>query len=423
MPRKKKIEPAKEITIVEDATVKVKNELVNGKYSLSLLEMKMVMALAAHINKNADDFETCSIRVRELGEYMGLSEDKCYQSIKATAKKLLSRSLFFEWYKTTNSRKKSWLGASWFDYIFYDDEESTVEFRFATMIKPMLLQISEAYAQLECKPLMAFKCMYSNRFLLYVVEWEKIQPHTIKIEDLRELLQLGKKYKQFGEFRTYVIEPAVREINALTEYEVTAEPVKRGRRYDSYNFYIKRKTAKAKIKPKKKAVDTDAVPAEWTEDQNALYNDIVGLGLLKKDAKNFINEKALEEIRISVEYAKKQDAAGKVKNFGAYLYKAIADGYGVATARGAAQEEAARKAQEKDRIDNMTPEQKAAYMSHQDMLKQAAELTAAGKAEKAEEREVNWENPQKIKEMYEIILNAKHEAVAAENAKRKKINQ
>lgn len=423
MPRKKKIEPAKEITIVEDATVKVKNELVNGKYSLSLLEMKMVMALAAHINKNADDFETCSIRVRELGEYMGLSEDKCYQSIKATAKKLLSRSLFFEWYKTTNSRKKSWLGSSWFDYIFYDDEESTVEFRFATMIKPMLLQISEAYAQLECKPLMAFKCMYSNRFLLYVVEWEKIQPHTIKIEDLRELLQLGKKYKQFGEFRTYVIEPAVREINALTEYEVTAEPVKRGRRYDSYNFYIRRKTAKAKIKPKKKAVDTDAVPAEWTEDQNALYNDIVGLGLLKKDAKNFINEKALEEIKISVEYAKTQDAAGKVKNFGAYLYKAIADGYGVATARGAAQEEAARKAQEKDRIDNMTPEQKAAYMSHQDMLKQAAELTAAGKAEKAEEREVNWENPQKIKEMYEIILNAKHEAVAAENAKRKKINQ
>lgn len=423
MPRKKKIEPAKEITIVEDATLKVKNELVNGKYSLSLLEMKMVMALAAHINKNADDFETCSIRVRELGEYMGLSEDKCYQSIKATAKKLLSRSLFFEWYKTTNSRKKSWLGSSWFDYIFYDDEESTVEFRFATMIKPMLLQIREAYAQLECKPLMAFKCMYSNRFLLYVVEWEKIQPHTIKIEDLRELLQLGKKYKQFGEFRTYVIEPAVREINALTEYEVTAEPVKRGRRYDSYNFYIKRKTAKAKIKPKKKVVDTDAVPADWTEDQNALYNDIVGLGLLKKDAKNFINEKALEEIRISVEYAKKQDAAGKVKNFGAYLYKAIADGYGVATARGAAQEEAARKAQEKDRIDNMTPEQKAAYMSHQDMLKQAAELTAAGKAEKVEEREVNWENPQKIKEMYEIILNAKHESVAAENAKRKKINQ
>lgn len=71
----------------------------------------------------------------------------------------------------------------------------------------------------------------------------------------------------------------------------------------------------------------------------------------------------------------------------------------------------------------MTPEQKAAYMSHQDMLKQAAELTAAGKAEKAEEREVNWENPQRIKEMYEKILNAKHEAVAAENAKRKKINQ
>lgn len=411
MPRKKKIEPAKEITIVEDATVKVKNELVNGKYSLSLLEMKMVMALAAHINKNADDFEMCSVRVRELGAYMGLSEDKCYQSIKATAKKLLSRSLFFEWYKTTNSRKKSWLGSSWFDYIFYDDEDSTVEFRFATMIKPMLLQIREAYAQLECKPLMAFKCMYSNRFLLYVVEWEKIQPHTIKIEDLRELLQLGKKYKQFGELRTYVIEPAVREINALTEYEVTAEPVKRGRRYDSYNFYIKRKTTKAKIKPikhQKKTVDTDAVPAEWTEDQNALYNEIVRLGLLKKDAKKFVNEKPLEEIKLNIEYTKKQDAAGKVKTIGAYLYKAIAEDYGVAEARAAAREEAARKAQEKDRIDNMTPEQKAAYMSHQDMLQQAAELAAETEAPAAPAEEMNAEKQiSKAQEMFKKLQKQK----------------
>lgn len=407
MPRKKKIKPAKEITIVEDATVKVNNELVNGKYSLSLLEMKMVMALAAHINKNADDFETCSIRVRELGEYMGLSEDKCYQSIKATAKKLLSRSLFFEWYKTTNSRKKSWLGSSWFDYIFYDDEENTVNFRFATMIKPMLLQIREAYAQLECKPLMAFKCMYSNRFLLYVVEWEKIQPHTIKIEDLRELLQLGKKYKQFGEFRTYVIEPAVREINALTEYEVTAEPVKRGRRYDSYNFYIKRKTAKAKIKPKKKAVDTDAVPAEWTEDQNVVYNELIALGIAKDASKQFVSNKPLEEIRINIDYAKEQQATGKVKNMSAYLYQSINNDYGVTKARIAAQEEKAAAMKEQERFDAMTPEQREVYLKNL-ADKQAAREMAEAQQITHDSSDVDKEKQlRRMKEVQEIIKQEK----------------
>lgn len=416
MPRKKKIEPAKEITIVEDATVKVKNELVNGKYSLSLLEMKMVMALAAHINKNADDFETCSIRVRELGEYMGLSEDKCYQSIKATAKKLLSRSLFFEWYKTTNSRKKSWLGSSWFDYIFYDDEESMVEFRFATMIKPMLLQIREAYAQLECKPLMAFKCMYSNRFLLYVVEWEKIQPHTIKIEDLRELLQLGKKYKQFGEFRTYVIEPAIREINALTEYEVTAEPVKRGRRYDSYNFYIKRKTAKAKIKPKKKAVDTDAVPAEWTEEQNTVYNELIALGIAKDASKQFVSNKPLEEIKININYAKEQKAAGKVKSMGAYLYQSINNDYGVNKARAVAQEEKAAAMKEQERFDAMTPDQREVYLKNL-ADKQAAREMAEAQQITNNSSDVDKEKQlRRMKEVQEII---KQEQLKQEKLKKR----
>lgn len=354
MARKRKIEPAKEITIVEDATVKVKNELVNGKYTLSLLEMKMVMALAAHIDKNANDFEPCSIGARDLGDYMGLSDDKCYQSIKATAKKLLNRSLFFEWYKSSESKKKSWLGSSWFDYVFYDDEESTVEFKFATMIKPMLLQIREAYAQLECKPLMAFRSMYSNRFLMYVVEWERIQPHTVKIADLRDMLQLDKKYKQFSEFRTYVIEPALREINALTDYNVTAEPQKRGRSYDSYTFFIGRKAKAAAVK----TVDVDATPAEWNGEQKAMYDELVGYGLTRKAAKYIASTLVLEDVRINIDYAKAQKQAGKItKDFASYLYAAIKEDYGGAIHRAAAQEAAAAAAKEAERIAAMTPEQ------------------------------------------------------------------
>ena len=418
-------EKIKELVVDNNAQYKMRNELVNSRYRLGVVEQRMIIALASHINKHGDDFDQCMIDANDLAKFMGLDPKSAYGQLKRTADALVKCIVSFEWYKTPKSKQKSWIKANWFDYICYDAETVTIVFKFGSLVKPLLLEVVEAYVRAEAKPLMKFRRSASYRFYNFAVEWQKLREKTISIDDLKHMLMLDDEYPLYGGLNQKVIAPAIKEINKLTDYEISYMPQKTGRKITDIVFKIKvkNKSKIQQIKPKKKDIETDAVPAEWTEDKTALYNDIVGLGLLKKDAKKIINEKALEEIRISVEYAKKQDAAGKVKNFGAYLYKAIADGYGVAEAQSIAREEAARKAQEKDRIDNMTPEQKAAYMSHQDMLKQAAELTVAGKAEKAEEREVNWENPQKIKEMYEIILNAKHEAVAAENAKRKKINQ
>lgn len=418
-------EKIKELVVDNNAQYKMRNELVNSRYRLGVVEQRMIIALASHINKHGDDFDQCMIDANDLAKFMGLDPKSAYGQLKRTADALVKCIVSFEWYKTPKSKQKSWIKANWFDYICYDAETVTIVFKFGSLVKPLLLEVVEAYVRAEAKPLMKFRRSASYRFYNFAVEWQKLREKTISIDDLKHMLMLDDEYPLYGGLNQKVIAPAIKEINKLTDYEISYMPKKTGRKITDIVFKIKvkNKSKIQQIKPKKKDIETDAVPAEWTEDKTALYNDIVGLGLLKKDAKKIINEKALEEIRISVEYAKKQDAAGKVKNFGAYLYKAIADGYGVAEAQSIAREEAARKAQEKDRIDNMTSEQKAAYMSHQDMLKQAAELTAAGKAEKAEEREVNWENPQRIKEMYEKILNAKHEAVAAENAKRKKINQ
>ena len=418
-------EKIKELVVDNNAQYKMRNELVNSRYRLGVVEQRMIIALASHINKHGDDFDQCMIDANDLAKFMGLDPKSAYGQLKRTADALVKCIVSFEWYKTPKSKQKSWIKANWFDYICYDAETVTIVFKFGSLVKPLLLEVVEAYVRAEAKPLMKFRRSASYRFYNFAVEWQKLREKTISIDDLKHMLMLDDEYPLYGGLNQKVIAPAIKEINKLTDYEISYMPKKTGRKITDIVFKIKvkNKSKIQQIKPKKKDIETDAVPAEWTEDKTALYNDIVGLGLLKKDAKKIINEKALEEIRINVEYAKKQDAAGKVKNFGAYLYKAIADGYGVAEAQSIAREEAARKAQEKDRIDNMTPEQKAAYMSHQDMLKQAAELTAAGKAEKAEEREVNWENPQRIKEMYEKILNAKHEAVAAENAKRKKINQ
>jgi plasmid replication initiation protein len=384
MSRQKKIQPAKEITINADATIKWRNELVNGKYVLTLLEMRMVVALAAHIIKNIDKFESCSISVRELGDFMGLGADESYSRIKTLARKLRKRELFFEWY-STNSKRKSWLVTGWFDFLLYDDEFSRLEFQFSSKIEPMLLQVHEAYVKLDSKPLMAFKGMYSLRFLMLIAEWERIQPYTIAIADLREMLQLGNKYKTFADFDRHVVGVALKEINALTDFSVRAVPQKKSRAYTHYKFYIKRN-------PKKtiETMDTTATevsvnaPQEFTEDQQTMINELISYGIGKRVAAKLVREHYVDDIKANIEYMQMQQAAGRtIKNVAGYLRQAITDDY-------AAAERAVQAAAEAEMRRKMTPEQ---LKSYDEMKKQIAAIEAAA-AEKANETKTNIDKDQ-----------------------------
>lgn len=384
MSRQKKIQPAKEITINADATIKWRNELVNGKYVLTLLEMRMVVALAAHIIKNIDKFEAYSISVRELGDFMGLGADESYSRIKTLARKLRKRELFFEWCSTPNSKRKSWLVTGWFDFLLYDDEFSRLEFQFSSKIEPMLLQVHEAYVKLDSKPLMAFKGMYSLRFLMLIAEWERIQPYTIAIADLREMLQLGNKYKTFADFDRHVVGVALKEINALTDFSVRAVPQKKSRAYTHYKFYIKRN-------PKKtiETMDTTATevsvnaPQEFTEDQQTMINELISYGIGKRVAAKLVREHYVDDIKANIEYMQMQQAAGRtIKNVAGYLRQAITDDY-------AAAERAVQAAAEAEMRRKMTPEQ---LKSYDEMKKQIAAIEAA--AEKANETKTNIDKDQ-----------------------------
>lgn len=366
-------EKIKELVVDNNAQYKMRNELVNSRYRLGVVEQRMIIALASHINKHGDDFDQCMIDANDLAKFMGLDAKSAYGQLKRTADALVKCIVSFEWYKTPKSKQKSWIKANWFDYICYDAETVTIVFKFGSLVKPLLLEVVEAYVRAEAKPLMKFRRSASYRFYNFAVEWQKLREKTISIDDLKHMLMLDDEYPLYGGLNQKVIAPAIKEINKLTDYEISYMPKKTGRKITDIVFKIKVKN-KSKIKPKKKDIETDAVPAEWTEEQNAVYNELIALGIAKDAAKQFVSNKPLEEIRINIDYAKEQQTAGKVKSMGAYLYQSINNDYGVNKARAAAQEAAAAAAKEQERIDAMSPDEKERYFTNQDQLEQARQM-------------------------------------------------
>lgn len=361
----------KELVVDNNAQYKMRNELVNSRYRLGVIEQRMIIALASHINKHGDEFEQCMIDANDLAKFMELDSKSAYGQLKRAADTLVKCIVSFEWYKTPKSKSKSWIKANWFDFIYYDAETVTITFKFGSLVKPMLLEVVEAYVKAEAKPIMKFRRSASYRFFNFAVEWKKLKEKAISIDDLKHMLMLDDEYPLYGGLNQKVIAPAIKEINKLTDYEITYIPKKTGRKVTDIVFKVK---TKSKIKPKKKDIEADAVPADWTEEQNAVYNELIALGIAKDAAKQFVGNKPLEEIRINIDYAKEQQAAGKVKSMGAYLYQSINNDYGVNKARAAAQEAAAAAAKEQERIDAMSPEEKERYFTKQDQLEQARQM-------------------------------------------------
>ena len=311
---------AKEITIRENAEIKWRNELVSGKWHLTLNEMRLLFIMASHIDKNADQFIRCKAPAAEIGKAMGLSKDKQYQTIKATASRLLERTLKFEWYSSPKSKHKSWMGATWFSYIAYDDETSMVEWKFNELVEPVLLKVKEAYVKLQTKPLIAFKCVYSNRFMLLFYQWERLSEKIISILELKEHFGITDKYKTYKDFNRNVIQPSLAEINSITDYRVTAEPLKTGRTYTHFRFVIKRV----------KTIKGEAVSVELNQEQSELYDRLLKAGLDKKLADQYVHEKDLKSLTVNIDYAE-QHREGKI-NFPGYLRTVVENNYGVLVA-------------------------------------------------------------------------------------------
>ncbi|MDQ1902381.1 replication initiation protein [Paracoccus sp. WLY502] len=98
----------------------------------------------------------------------------------------------------------------------------------------ILLRDSMVFAKLEMEVLRAFTSKYALALYEAVarrVRLQHISSEKFALDDFRELLGVEHdKLTTFGNLNQYAIKPALLEVNALSDFLVSVEPVKQGRR-------------------------------------------------------------------------------------------------------------------------------------------------------------------------------------------------
>lgn len=331
------IPEAKEVLLNSEAKLKWHNNMVEAHFSATSREMRMLVALSAHIDKNGDDFEYCTVSARDLGKLMNLDPDGAYNILQDTVGKLFNKPIVFKSLEKTKDGKPKKVELYHIFYrLTYDNEHSAIGYQFSPAVKPLLLQVKSAYVETAIDTFMQFRCSYSGRIYMHVVQWSKLGTYIIPIAELREQFALGKTYPLFADFKRFVVEPALGEINAFSQYNVKVDYIKTGRKYTHVKFDISQKagekppidTTVTTQAPKKRQKQKKQDEPELTEEQQKIYKKLEQAGIADAEfIKKSVLSLSVEYIKVNYDYCYQKQLEGSVKNLGAYLRQALEKNY------------------------------------------------------------------------------------------------
>lgn len=208
------------------------NQVVEASYRLSVTEQRVLLSAIAKIPKQVEvsDDVIYTVNVQDLNK-IGIHEKASYRDLKLAVDRLYERSINFIDGSTSKIR--------WVQRIDFNDSKSEIAIRFSKDILPYISNVKENFTQYLLADVATMRSAYSFRLYELLAQYKKIGKRLIDIDELRIMLDVGKRYKTTGNLIAWVIQPSIDEINEVTNLTVTIEPKKTGRKYTHLEFIIK----------------------------------------------------------------------------------------------------------------------------------------------------------------------------------------
>ena len=298
---------------------------------ISLLQRRAWNVLLANAYNELPDKEIHSVSVVELAAKLGFGDGN-QEYLKEMLRSL--RSCEVEWNLLNKDNKQVWGIAGLLASV--EIEEGICSYEFP---KPLRLKLHNprVYAKLNLRLQNRFRSRYA------LVLWEvcfdyfdttRDQGETpfIPLETYRELMGIeADEYQTFKALNQFVIKPAIKEINDLTDYHVEVEQKRLGRRIGELKFRI----TKVKQLPVQESLfpDIENLPSVAVELIQAEIDRKVALEIAEQ-VWDFVNPEKLpepgtypdfmtyvaEKIEVSLD-------AAEVKNRGGFIVEAIRENY------------------------------------------------------------------------------------------------
>lgn len=229
------------------------NHLIEASYQLTLNEQRVILLAITKIHRQkplcAEDIFT--IHAEDFVTNFGVDLKNAYCELIKVAEKLYERTLVIHQpdpdFPTLTKTKTRWISS--IDYI---PETGTLRLMFAQKIIPYLSMLKEQFTKYPLVSISNMTSMYAIRLYELLKQWDCIGTREVGLDWLKQQLEIENEYERMFDFKKYVIEPAITQINAHSDLQVSYAQRKTGRVVTHFTFSFSPKTlerATAKKRP------------------------------------------------------------------------------------------------------------------------------------------------------------------------------
>lgn len=237
---------------MHDAQIYKANALIEASYRLSIYEQRVVLACISKVRRDEPltDQKLYRVSAQEIADMSGTQIGTAYQNLKAASERLFERRVSLHASPNGDGKVKVRL-TRWVQTIEYDEGGGAVSLRFGTDMVPYLSQLTEQFTRYALADIAKMTSAHAVRLYELLAQWRGTGERVVSIEWLREAFQLEGRYPNIRDFKRWVIEPAVEQINEYSPLQVRWDQRKTGRRVTHITFTFNEKAPEGPQKPRK----------------------------------------------------------------------------------------------------------------------------------------------------------------------------
>jgi len=353
------------------------NKLIESRYTLTVGEQRLVLAMVAKIRPDDADFLLYEMSVRELAELLNIDLKNAYRELIKIIKRLMERVIHIR-------EESGWLLLHWVSSCRYNHNIGTVSVKFDPDLKPYLLCLKREFTKYGLPIITHFKSQYSIRIYQLLKQYKAIGYREFGLVELKEILGLAAdQYSEFRFFRKWVLDQAKKEFEKKTEPDLfqcdltfELEKIKEGRKIARLKFIIiPQQYQKPVVLPD--AVNQSKKEPGQPPPPQTVKEQLIYYGIADKQAAGFLKQMQEADIKDVLIYYAGLLESGQVKNqSGAYLAKLLRGGVTVKSSF-EKEQEAARSIQQ---------QQKELKRQQQELAQKKAEADQQKKKQELKER-------------------------------------
>ena len=221
------------------------NALIQASYTLDTVEQRLILLAIAEARETGHGISENSLLEVHASSYINtfsVEKHTAYTVLRDASRSLFDRYVTYHDVNPKTGKDRSF-HCRWVDKIGYEPQSGIVFLRFTQDIVPLITRLEENFTKYELQQVSQLTSSYAIRLYELLIQWRSAGKTPIfDLAIFRQQLGVeAHQYKTMSNFKTYVLDFALNQVNELTDITAKYEQHKKGRSISGFSFTFKQK--------------------------------------------------------------------------------------------------------------------------------------------------------------------------------------